>query len=225
MEFNWDWAIFFKALTSALFLKGVWVSIWVAVVSQVCGVALGTLFALMRLSRSCLLRPIAGLYDWIFRGTPMLVQILFFFAVLPQIGPTFGILESGLIALALNEGARMAEIIRAGIISIEPGQIEAAQSLGLNRYQIFTRIIYRQAVRVIIPPLGNDFTNLLKATSLLAVVGIVELLRTAQQYAQATTRPLEVYIAASMYYLVLISVWDKIQKLIEKKVSYPAGIA
>ena len=212
---GWSWPVFVDALTSPLLLRAAWTTVWVAVVAQGIGTAIGLLVAPTMLSRNPLVSAPAWGYRWLFQGTPLLVQILAFFAVLPQLGIPLGIVASGLLALGLNEGARMAEIVRAGLMSVDHGQREAALSLGLKRRHIFAFIVLPQAVKVIIPPLGNNFNYMLKATSLLAAISFAELLRTSQQMAQFTTRPLEVYSAATVYYLVMTSVWDAIQRRLE----------
>ncbi len=212
---GWSWPVFLDVLSSPLLLRAAWTTIWVAVVAQAIGTTIGILVAPAMLSRYRLVRAPAWVYRWLFQGTPLLVQILAFFAVLPQIGLPLGIVASGLLALGLNEGARMAEIVRAGLMSVDHGQREAARSLGLRRRQIFAFVVLPQAVKVIIPPLGNNFNYMLKATSLLAAISFVELLRTSQQMAQFTTRPLEIYSAATVYYLAMTSIWDAVQRRLE----------
>ena len=212
----WDWAVFNAALTSPLMLRAAWTTVWVAVVAQTIGTIIGVLVAPTMLSPRLVVRTPALAYRWLFQGTPLLVQILAFFAVLPQLGLSLSIVASGLLALGLNEGARMAEIVRAGLMSVDPGQREAALSIGLKRWQIFVLITLPQSVKVIIPPLGNNFNYMLKATSLLAAISFAELLRTSLQMAQFTTRPLEVYSAATIYYLAMSSLWDAIQRRLEQ---------
>ena len=212
---GWSWPVFVDALASPLLLRAAWTTIWVAVVAQAIGTVIGVLVAPTMLSRNPLVSAPAWGYRWLFQGTPLLVQILAFYAVLPQLGLPLGVVASGLLALGLNEGARMAEIVRAGLMSVAHGQREAALSLGLKRWQIFAFVVLPQAVKVIVPPLGNNFNYMLKATSLLAAISFAELLRTSQQMAQFTTRPLEVYSAATVYYLVMTSLWDAIQRRLE----------
>ena len=212
---GWSWPVFLDALSSPLLLRAAWTTIWVAVVAQAIGTVIGILVAPTMLSRHLLVRAPAWGYRWLFQGTPLLVQILAFFAVLPQLGLPLGVVASGLLALGLNEGARMAEIVRAGLMSVAAGQREAALSLGLARWQIFAFVVLPQAVKVIVPPLGNNFNYMLKATSLLAAISFAELLRTSQQMAQFTTRPLEAYGAATVYYLLMTSVWDAVQRRLE----------
>jgi polar amino acid transport system permease protein len=214
---DWDRALVGRLLFSPLLAQAAWTTAWVAVVAQTIGTVLGFVFGPMQLMRSPFPRIVAGVYSWIFRGTPLLVQILFFYAVLPQLGFRLGVLESGLVALGVNEGARMAEIVRSGIISVDSGQSEAARSLGMSSLQAFRLVVLPQALRVIIPPLGNNFNYMLKATSLLAVISVAELLRSSQQIAQSTTRPLEVYSVAGLYYLLMTTVWSIIQHFLEQR--------
>ncbi len=214
---DWNWALVGRLLISPLIAQAAWTTVWLAVIAQATGTLLGFLFGPMQLMRNPVPRTVAGLYSWIFRGTPLLVQILFFYAVLPQIGFKLGVIQSALLALGVNEGARMAEIVRAGIISVDSGQTEAARSLGMTGLQAFRLVVLPQAFRVIVPPLGNNFNYMLKATSLLAVISVAELLRTSQQIAQSTTRPLEVYSVAAIYYLVMTTVWSVAQALLERR--------
>ncbi len=213
---GWNWPIFLDALTSPLLLRAAWTTVWVAVVAQTIGTVIGVLVAPTMLSPRLLVRVPALGYRWVFQGTPLLVQILAFFAVLPQLGLSLSVVTSGLLALGLNEGARMAEIVRAGLMSVDSGQREAALSIGLKRWQVFVLIVLPQSVKVIIPPLGNNFNYMLKATSLLAAISFAELLRTSLQMAQFTTRPLEIYSAATIYYLAMTSVWDSVQHRLER---------
>ncbi len=212
---GWDWPFFLGALTSAQMVRAAWTTIWVAVVAQTIGTVIGVIVAPTMLSSNVLVRAPALGYRWLFQGTPLLVQILAFFAVLPQLGVPLGIVASGLLALGINEGAKMTEIVRAGLISVDSGQRDAARSLGFNRWQVFFLVVLPQALKVIIPPLGNNFNYMLKATSLLAAISFAELLRVSQQIAQFTTRPLEVYSAASIYYLAMTSAWDSAQRRLE----------
>src|SRR5258708_4332355 len=151
---SWDQSLFLQVLTSPLLLHAAWVTVWVGTAAQAIGTALGVAVAPMMLSKLRVLRSISWLYLWIFRGTPLLAQILFFYAVLPQLGVRLDVLSTGLLALGINEGARMAEIVRAGLLSVPVEQREAAASLGLRPFLIFRLVVLPQAVRVIVPPLG-----------------------------------------------------------------------
>jgi polar amino acid transport system permease protein len=221
----WNWDVFWQVASSSLLPYAAWTTLWVAVVAQTIGTLLGIVFAPMSMSRHPLAWGTAWLYSWIFRGTPLLVQILFFYAVLPRLGLQLGVYATGLVALGLNEGARMAEIVRAGLMSVDHGQREAARSLGLRPLPVFGLIVLPQAIRLIVPPLGNNFNYMLKATSLLSVISFTELMRTSQQLAQATTRPLEIYCLAAIYYLVLTTLWTLIQARIEARLATPARTA
>ena len=196
-------------------------TVWIAVAAQTAGTLIGIVLGPLLLAQRAALRLPAWTFSWLFRGTPLLVQILFFFAVIPQLGLRLGVIWTGLVALALNEGARMAEIVRAGLMSVPRGQTEAARALGLGELRIFLLVVLPQAARMIVPPLGNNFNYMLKATSLLSVIGISELLRTGQLLAQATTRPLEVYASIACCYLIVTTSWDIIQRRIEARVALP----
>jgi len=200
------------------------------------GIVLGMLLAVMRLSPNPLVSLSSWLYIWFFRGTPLLVQLLFWnfiAALFPTIdlgvpfGPSFIHANAnqlifgfwvGLLGFGLNEGAYMAEIVRAGIISVPEGQTEAAQSLGLTRLQIMRLIVLPQAMRVIIPPTGNETISMLKNTSLAIVIGSVfELLFETQQIYSATYQTIPLLIVASIWYLAMTSVAYVGQYFIERR--------
>src|SRR6476661_1467848 len=177
MQFDWGYIVshfFDRAL-----LDGAVMTVFLSVVAQVAGVLLGLLAALLRLSKNPVLNAIAGVYIWLFRGTPLLVQLIVFATGLYQIGIHLDLLTAALLALSLNEGAYMAEIVRAGIQSVDPGQMEAGKSLGMTYALGMRRIVLPQAARVILPPTGNEFNNMLKSSSLAYTIGIVELLAQA----------------------------------------------
>ena len=215
--------VFFLALTR---------TIYVAVIGQVIGVALGVAAALMRMSKAAPLRLISGIYVWIFRGTPLLVQIFFvYYGANQLLGFTLipnslnaglfsldGAVVGGILALGINEGAYMREIVRAGIDSIDKGQMEAAKSLGMRYGLAMRRIVLPQAARVIVPPLGNEFNNMLKTTSLLVVLGNVpELYVTFSRMNSSgptVFHPFELFIAAAVWYLLLTSIWSIIGGLL-----------
>jgi polar amino acid transport system permease protein len=199
------------------------------------GITLGILFAVMRLSPNPLVSGAAWTYVWFFRATPVLVQILFWSNIstlYPKIGfgipfgPTFGHFDAnsvitpfvaGMLALGLNEGAYMAEIVRAGIISVEEGQSEAAQALGMSRLQTMRRIVLPQAMRVIIPPTGNETISMLKTTSLVSVIATVELLYSVQLIYSANYRTIPLLIVASIWYLIVTTVLSIGQYFLERR--------
>jgi len=215
--FRWD--IVWQFLFSSFIFQAAWTTLWISVVAQTCGVILGLFIALMRMSRYRFLSGPARAYIWFFRGSPLLVQVLLLWDGLPRIVPD--LLLPGwaviVIAFSLNEGAYMAEITRAGITSVDPGQMEAAKSLGMRYALAMRRIILPQAARVIIPPLGNEFNNMLKTTSIASVIGLEELTGTAEIFGSPTFSIFELLIVATFYYLLLTTVWGYIQKWIENR--------
>ncbi len=218
--FHWDqvWYYLFQD-PNHYFLQAAWITLWVSVVAQAIGVILGLLLALMRISRFPVFKWIAGVYIWFFRGSPLLVQVLLLFAGLPRIIP-HALLPAWacvLIAFSMNEGAYMSEIIRAALGSVDPGQMEAAKALGMRYTLAMRRIIIPQAMRVIIPPLGNEFNNMLKSTSIASVIGVLELTYTAEVYGSQLFITFELLIVATVYYLLLTTIWEFVQRWIEKR--------
>lgn len=228
-----DWDLFWKyvwpptAFQNPLIRNGIISTILVSIVAQALGGIFGLLAALGKMSKFSAIRWLAEAYIWYFRGTPLLVQmaLLFFgFGVthiydFPDIHIGFltitGAIQAGTLALAINEGAYMAEIIRAGIESIDPGQMEAAKSLGMTYGMAMRRIILPQAAKVIVPPLGNEFNNMMKTTSLMEVISGAELFYAFSQLNATLFKPFELFIAASIYYLEMTTIWSFIQARIE----------
>jgi len=195
--------------------------LWISVVSQTFGVIIGLILALMRMSRFPLLSWPARFYIWLFRGSPLLVQILILYDGIPQVMPSLTkyltVYSVALIAFSFNEGAYMAEIIRAGITSVDPGQMEAAKALGMRYPLAMRRIVLPQAARVIVPPLGNEFNNMLKTTSLASIVGLFELTYTAQVYGSQDFIIFQLLLVATVYYLLLTTLWGYVQGWIENR--------
>jgi polar amino acid transport system permease protein len=233
---HFQWHVVGQYLFDHRILHGLVVTLELTVISMVVGILLGILLAIMRMSPNPLISGSSWLYIWFFRGTPLLVQLLFwnFIAALyPRIdlgvpfGPSFihvnaNTLIPGFVAailgFGLNEGAYMAEIVRAGIISVSEGQTEAAQSLGMSRLQIMRLIVLPQAMRVIIPPTGNETISMLKNTSLVLVIASVFdlLFETAQIYS-AQFNEIPLLIVASIWYLAMTSVLYVGQYFIERR--------
>lgn len=217
--FHWDqvWYYLFQD-PNLYFLKGAWTTLWISVVAQAIGVVLGLLLALMRSSKNPILNYPAGAYIWFFRGSPLLVQVLLLFDGLPRVSnivlPAWACV---LISFSLNEGAYMSEIIRAALSAVDPGQLEASKALGMRYSLAMRRIIVPQAVRVIIPPLGNEFNNMLKSTSIASVIGVLDLTGTAQIYGSQQFIIFELLIVATVYYLFFTTVWEFIQRWIERR--------
>jgi polar amino acid transport system permease protein len=208
-------------------LEGLRTTIVLAVLAALIGLALGIVLAIMRLSSSPVLRWGSGLYTWLVRGTPLLVQILIWgnLALLFQhIGPfdTNTIMTpfvASVVALGLNEAAYMAEVVRAGIVSVDRGQYEASIALGMPRSLAMRRIILPQAMRVIIPPTGNQFISLLKATSLVSVIAGGDLLTAAQNISSANLHTIELMLVATFWYLVLTTITSIGQYFIERRLA------
>lgn len=183
------------------------------------GTILGLVFALIKISNNKPLAFLGTLYTWIFRGIPLLVQLFIIYYGLPTIGIEFTAQQAAVIGLSLCGGAYIAEIIRAGIQSIDKGQMEAAYSLGMSWEMAMFRVIIPQSFKRLIPPMGNEFITLLKDTSLVAVISMVELLRAAQTQASATFKPFEMYMTAGVIYLVLTTVFTVIFKKVEERLA------
>jgi polar amino acid transport system permease protein len=203
------------------------VTLWISVTAMLLGLALGLALALIQESRWRLLRWSAWTYLWLFRGTPVLLQIIFAFNVLPS----FGIILSGpvcaILALGLHEAAYLAEIFRAGLAGVNTGQRDAARALGMSEWRVMHLVVLPQAVRLVIPPIGNQFIGMLKLSALVSVIGVRELLLAAEQSASATFRYLEALSAAAVYYLAFTTVLMALQRLLERKLGrsgrLPAG--
>lgn len=221
-----DWHVIWLQIfhPNGVFARALWATIYISIISQAAGVLLGLVAALMRMSRLAPLRWLSGIYVWIFRGTPLLVQIFFIYTTfnLPIVHLGIWTVPSealtGIVALSVNEGAYMREIIRAGIDSIDRGQMEAARSIGMRYGPAMRRIVLPQAARVIVPPLGNEFNNMMKNTALVYTIGVYELFSDANNsYSQALKS--EYFIAVAFWYLVLTTVWTFVQVLIERRLA------
>ncbi len=234
---NFDWHLVGHYLFDSRILHGVVVTIELTAIAMAIGVVLGVLLAVMRVSPNPLVSGASWIYVWFFRGTPVLVQLLFWgfvAALFPKIdlGIPFGgpnlihanantlitPFAAAILGLGLNEGAYMSEIVRAGVISVDEGQTQAALSLGMTRLPILRHIVLPQAMRVIIPPTGNEIISMLKLTSLVVVLGgVYELLFETQQIYAVNFRPIPLLIVASIWYLVMTSVLYVGQFFIERR--------
>ncbi len=221
---HFEWSAVGDYLFDQRILEGLLVTIELTVIAMAIGICLGVLLAVMRLSPNPLLSRASWLYIWFFRGTPVLVQLLFWYniaALYPKLalgvpfGPAFvhpdvnsliTAFRAAVLGLGLNEGAYMAEIVRAGIISVDEGQTHAASSLGMTRVQTMRRIVLPQAMRVIIPPTGNETISMLKTTSLASVITVTELLYAAQLIYSVNFKVIPLLIVASIWYIVCTSV-------------------
>ena len=200
---------------SPRFVWGASLTLWITIVSLFFGILVGLLIALLQESKSRYLNAFAVGYLWLFRGTPALFQIIFVFNVLPQFGITLSNFWSGVVALAMNEGAYMAEIVRSGLQAVGRGQRTAARALGMKEWQVMRSVVLPQALRIIIPPTGNQFIGMLKLSALVSAVAVEELLLVANQAASANFRYLEALSAAGLYYLLFTTLFMLIQARIE----------
>lgn len=225
MVASFDSHFFWTALLSGPYWRGALLALALASVSLAAAVVIGFFLALGRFSRLRIVRTFVFVYNWIFRGTPTLLQLLFIWNALPLIWPVFAQswfkpFFAAFIGLALNEAAYMSEIIRAGLLSVDPGQELAGRALGLSRRRILRRIIVPQAIRIAIPPTGNEFITLLKLTSLASVISLQELLTASENLANAKFLYIEAYAAAIVYYLVIVSVLMVLQSMLERRYTW-----
>ncbi|MFJ4092056.1 amino acid ABC transporter permease [Kitasatospora sp. NPDC089913] len=230
--FQWD--VVRDTLTNEQIIHGIWVTLELTALSMLMGVVGGVLLAIMRLSPNPLLSGTAWFYIWIFRGTPVLVQLVFWNflgALWPNLsigipfGPEFWsestntlipTFTAALLGLGLNEAAYMAEIVRGGIQSVDEGQTEAAHALGMSRAATLRRIVLPQAMRVIIPPTGNETISMLKTTSLVQVISLAELFTAGHDIYSRTFQTIPVLVAVSIYYLLMTSILTVGQYYIER---------
>jgi polar amino acid transport system permease protein len=219
---QWDTDIFIDALGSSALIDGAMITIALAVTAWFGAQLIGAVLAVGRTSRFRVLRGAVVGYLWLFRAVPLLLQLLFVWNALPQLIPElksewFTPFIAALVALALHEAAYMAEITRSGLMSVDPGQRDAARALGMTTGQSFRYVIVPQAVRVMIPPSANEFITLLKLTSLASVISLAELLTVTQQDIAVNFRFAELYAAATVYYLVMVSVLMLGQSHLERR--------
>jgi polar amino acid transport system permease protein len=221
---RFEWGVIGEYMFDQRITEGLRVTVELTVIAMAIGIVLGIILAVMRLSLNPLIAGASWLYIWFFRGTPVLVQLLFWYfisALYPKIalgipfGPSFVHADANklippftaaILGLGLNEGAYMAEIVRAGIISVPEGQTDAAQSLGMTRLQTMRRIVLPQAMRVIIPPTGNETISMLKTSSLVSVIAVGDLLYAVQGIYSNNFKTIPLLIVASIWYIVCTSV-------------------
>ncbi|RUM95395.1 amino acid ABC transporter permease [Pseudaminobacter arsenicus] len=215
----WSWEGFFSYLSNEYIFQGAVTTIWLTIAAILLGLLLGLIIALLRMSNVRAFSTFAAVYIWLFRGTPLLVQLIVLYTGLPQMGIRLTVIQAALIGLTLNEAAYLSEIIRAGISAVPVGQQNAARALGFRNYQVMLYVVLPQAFRIIIPPLGNSINSLLKMTSVTSVISMEELLRRTQILIQEKFMVLELFAVAAIYYLALTTLWDFAQRRIEARVS------
>jgi polar amino acid transport system permease protein len=211
MSYDYFWTY----LTSPLFLHGAVMTLVISILSLAGGMVTGLIIALAHDSRWKFLRVFTFTYLWLFRGTPLLLQLVFVFNVLPSFGLVLSGFACAVLTLSLNEGAYMAEIMRSGIRAVGAGQRLAGRAHGMREWQIMRWVVLPQAVRIIIPPIGNQFIGMLKMSALVSVISVQELLMVASQTASANFRYLEALTAAGIYYLALTTVFMAGQAVLE----------
>jgi polar amino acid transport system permease protein len=225
---SFDSHLFWSALTSGPYWRGALTALELTAVSLVTAVVIGFFVALGALSVRRPVRVFAWIYSWFFRATPTLLWLFFAWYALPQLwtgfaGSWFTPFMAAWIALSLNEAAYMAEIIRAGLMSVDPGQELAGRALGMPRRRILRRIIVPQAVRIAIPPTGNEFITLLKLTSLASVISLHEILTAATELSVVKFQYVEPLLAALIYYLGIVSLLMFFQAKLERRFTFTSA--
>ncbi|MEU1301668.1 amino acid ABC transporter permease [Streptomyces shenzhenensis] len=234
---RFQWGVVADYFGTASIVQGLLRTLWLTAAAMAIGIVLGTVLAVMRLSPNPVLSSSASAFVWFFRGTPLLVQLIFWYnlsALYPKLslgipfGPEFvsgsannfiTVYVAALLGLGLNEGAYMSEIVRAGINSVPPGQREAAEALGMSSRRILFRIVLPQAMRVIIPPTGNQLIGMLKTTSLVSVIAVPDLLYSAQMIYSSNFQTIPLLIVASIWYLIVTTILSIGQYFVERRFS------
>ena len=225
-EYNWGWYILDPTLDQGLsnlyfLISGFWLTISISLTSILISLILGFLVAILGFSNNKFLRIINRIYIEFFRAIPLLVLLLWVYYGLPVVfGLTIGAFAAGVISLSLSDSAFEAEIFRAGIQSISIGQRDAAKSIGLNKSQEMSLIIFPQAVRVILPAIGNQFVYVLKMSSLVSIIGLADLTRKANELVVTVYRPLEIYSFLVLEYLFLIVIISYLIRRLESKLKF-----
>jgi len=233
-----EWRYVARFFTARSILTGLGNTIVMTVLAMALGIALGVITAIMRLSANPVLQTVACAYVWLFRGTPVILQLLLWFnlaLVFPSLGIP-GLVEfrtvdvmtpflAALLGLGINQGAYTSEVVRAGLLSVDTGQYEAAKSIGMPRLQALRRVILPQAMRVIVPPIGNELVGMVKLTSLASVIQYAEMLHNAENIYYANARVIELLMVAGIWYLVVVTVLSFVQARVERHYARGAGRA
>ena len=231
-----DWTVVARFLTAKSILTGLANTVVMTILAMALGIVLGVIVAIMRLSTNPVLQAVAHSYVWLFRGTPVILQLLLWFnlaLVFPVMGIP-GLFEfrtvdimtpflAALLGLGINQGAYTSEVVRAGLLSVDTGQYEAAKSIGMPRLQALRRVILPQAMRVIVPPIGNELIGMVKLTSLASVIQYAEMLHSAENIYYANARVIELLMVAAVWYLVIVTVLSLLQSRVERRFARGAG--
>ena len=235
---NFQWSVVGHYLFSGIILQGFWTTCWLTILTMTLGIVIGFTLALCQYSGILALSFSARAYVWVFRGTPQLVQLLFWYN-LAALYPDYSLgipflaphlvhgsvndlitpLSAAILGLGLNEGAYMTEIVRSGLSSVSDGQREAARALGLSPARVMRRIVLPQALPVLLPPTGNQFAGMLKATSLVSVIALTDLLYAAQSIYSRTYQTIPLLIVACVWYLAATTVVSATQRFLESRLS------
>jgi polar amino acid transport system permease protein len=231
-----DWTVVGRFLTAKSILRGLANTVVMTILAMALGIVLGVIVAIMRLSTNPVMQAVAHGYVWLFRGTPVILQLLLWFnlaLVFPVMGIP-GLFEfrtvdimtpflAALLGLGINQGAYTSEVVRAGLLSVDTGQYEAAKSIGMPRLQALRRVILPQAMRVIVPPIGNELIGMVKLTSLASVIQYAEMLHSAENIYYANARVIELLMVAAVWYLVIVTVLSLLQSRVERRFARGAG--
>ena len=235
---RFEWDVVWQYIFARPILAGLGLTLELTLIATIISLAAGTLLALMRLSANPVLSTAAAVYIWFFRSVPLLVQIIFFYNFsalyphiefgLPDFGPNFGVINvnaiispfvAALLGLGFNESAYTAETVRGGILSVDAGQWAAAKSVGFSPAQTVRYVVLPQAIRVFLPPFGNQVVNLLKLTSLVSIVALADLLYSAQLIYARTFETIPLLIVVSIWYLVVVSILSYCQSQLERRMA------
>lgn len=213
----WDWSVFFSNLVNPAILNGLWTTIWLTLATLALAIMLGTLVALVGRVDTAATRGFYAGYVAFFRATPLLVQLVFLYSALPQMGIRLSVIEAAIIGLTLSESPYVAEIVRSAISAVPVSQWEASRAIGMRPLTIMRAIVYPQALRIAIPPLGNEFVRQLKNTSLVSVISMTELFRATDNLMQVNFRVMEALAVATIYYLLATALWTFLQAQYERR--------
>lgn len=224
-----EWSVVAQYMSYPVIIQGILVALVLTVISMLIGIVVGVITAVMRMSKNPVTSGVAWLYVWIFRGTPVYLQLLMWFNValifpavfVPGVGPVKTIeivtpFVAACIGLGLNQGAYTSEVIRSGILSVDEGQTEAASAIGMTRLHLMRRIVLPQAMRVVIPPLGNEVIGMVKTTSLASAIGVTEILSEAQHIYYVNSKIMELLIVCAVWYLAAVSLMSIGQFYLER---------
>jgi polar amino acid transport system permease protein len=216
---NWNWSEFRSQLFSMGFLHAAITTVWITALVEALALIGAVVLVLGALSVHRTWVVIAGSFTWIWRGTPVLVQLLILYFGLPQLGIRPSIIEAGVAGLALNEAAFLGVLLKANILSIPIGQAEAARALGLSRAQRLRLVVMPQAARTFLPTLGNQVNSMIKTTSLVSILSVQELLAHTQSVVSQTYQPFEPFAVATLYYLLISNLLNAVQIFVERRLN------